>query len=79
MKKVLIGTKLLKVKKEKIQDLKLLMAIIIHLKLKLKNLLATEIQAFVNWIQLDKKPISDSKNGLEIVRILEKAQEGLLT
>ena len=41
--------------------------------------LATEIQAFVNWIQLDKKPISDSKNGLEIVRILEKAQEGLLT
>ena len=41
--------------------------------------LATEIQAFVNWIQLDKKPISDSENGLEIVRILEKAQEGLLT
>ena len=41
--------------------------------------LATEIQAVVNWIQLDKKPISDSKNGLEIVRILEKAQEGLLT
>ncbi len=41
--------------------------------------LATEIQAFVNWIQLDKQPISDSKNGLEIVRILEKAQEGLLT
>ena len=39
--------------------------------------LATEIQAFVDWIQFDKQPISDSKNGLEIVRILQKAQEGL--
>ncbi len=41
--------------------------------------LATEIQAFVDWIQFDKQPISDSKNGLEIVRILQKAQEGLLS
>ena len=41
--------------------------------------LATEIQAFVDWIQFDKQPISDSKNGLEIVRILQKAQESLLS
>ena len=41
--------------------------------------LATEIQAFVDWIQFDKQPISDSKNGLEIVRILQKAQEGPLS
>ena len=48
-------------------------------KIETQEPLATEIQAFVDWIQFDKQPISDSKNGLEIVRILQKAQEGLLS
>ena len=40
--------------------------------------LAVEIQAFVDWIKHDNHPISDSQNGLEIVKVLEKAQESLL-
>ena len=39
--------------------------------------LAEEIKAFSNWILNDKVPITDSVNGLEIVKILEKAQESI--
>lgn len=46
-------------------------------KFESKEPLETEIEAFVEWIQNDIKPISDEINGLEIVKILEKAQESL--
>ena len=48
-------------------------------KIQSQEPLSTEIQAFVDWIQLDKRPISDSKNGLEIVKVLQRAQEGLVS
>ena len=47
-------------------------------KIQAQEPLSTEIQAFVDWIQFDRKPISDSKNGLEIVKVLQRAQEGLV-
>ena len=46
-------------------------------KISLKEPLEIEIQAFIDWIKHDKKPISDSKNGLEIVKILQTAQDSL--
>ena len=46
-------------------------------KIELKEPLEIEIQAFIDWIKRDKKPVSDSKNGLEIVKILQTAQESL--
>jgi len=46
-------------------------------KIEAQEPLSTEIQAFIDWIKLDKQPISDSMNGLEIVKILEKAQKDL--
>ena len=48
-------------------------------KIQSQEPLSTEIQAFVDWIQLDKRPISDSKNGLEIVKVLQRAQESLVS
>ena len=47
-------------------------------KIQAQEPLSTEIQAFIDWIQFDRKPISDSKNGLEIVKVLQRAQEGLV-
>ena len=45
-------------------------------KISLKEPLEIEIQAFIDWIKHDKKPIMDSKNGLE-VKILQTAQDSL--
>ena len=39
--------------------------------------LSIECQAFINWLQLNKKPVSDCEEGLRVLKVLELAKEKL--
>ena len=61
MKKELIGTKITKNEKGKNSRFEIIDGNYYSPKISLKEPLEIEIQAFIDWIKHDKKPISDSK------------------